>query len=245
MDGVLWILIGLAGGAIIATLSTDSRQRSMSASGWRRIGTAATGAVGALLGGSALVLRFPALRTDGLTTAAAALAGALWLSWVVAISIGRRRQGDDAEPAAEELSHGAVPYADMPAYDATRQALVEGLSEDAAAHDAGRYAEVGRQFAAVRTTLVRQDAAQGGRLHVALRFWHGWMLARDDRWPGDDSPDPMIAADWPQFARGIASDLALDRDITNPRVAARFGHVAPSLIGAGHSASTIATSSTS
>ncbi len=244
MDGVRWILIGLAGGAIIAMLSIDSRPRSMSDSGSRRIGTMVTGAVGALLCGFALTLYDPSMRTESLTTSVAALAGALWCSWVVEITIARRRTGDRAELPLDKLSHGAVPFADLPAYDMTRQALVDGLSEDAAAHDAGRYAEVGRQFAAVRTTLVRQDAAPGGRLHVALRFWHGWMLARDDRWPGDDSADPIVTADWPQFARGIASDLALDRDITNPRVAARFGHVAPSLIGVGISASTIATTST-
>jgi hypothetical protein len=242
MDGLLWILIGLGAGAIIATLSIDSRPRSMSQSGWRRIWTTIAGAVGALLGGFALLLYDPTMRTNGLTTAVAALGGGLWFSWLVDITVARRRQGDGAEPVAAEPMRHSLRLADMPAYDATRQALVEGLTEDAAAHDAGRYAEVGRQFAAVRSTLTRQDAALSGRLHVALRFWHGWMLARDERWPGDETIDPIVAADWPRFARGIASDLALDRDISDARVSARFAHVTPSLVSAGHSASPIATS---
>jgi hypothetical protein len=184
------------------------------------------------------------MRSDGLTTAVAALAGALWVAWIVEITVTRRRNGEETEERVVDGLFDSVRASDLPAYDATRQALVAGLTEDAAAHDAGRYAEVGRQFAAVRLTLNRQEASPSGRLHVALRFWHGWMRARDDRWPGDDSTDPIVAADWPRFARGVASDLALDRDITEPRVSARFGPAMPALMTAGHSASPIATSST-
>lgn len=244
MDGLLWILIGLGAGVVIATLSVDARPRSVSQSGWRRVGITVAGAIGALIGGFALSMLEPAMRGDGMTTAVAALAGALWLSWIVEITVSRRRHGDDTGAPEPDLMYDSIRAVDMPAYDVTREALVEGLTEDAVAHDAGRYAEVGRQFAAVRATLARQDAPQSSRLHVALRFWHGWMLARDERWPGDDSLDPMVAADWPRVARGIASDLALDRDISDPRVAARFSIRTPALVSAGHSPTTAATTPT-
>jgi len=112
---------------------------------------------------------------------------------------------------------------ELPAYDAVRQALVTGLIEDALAHDAGRYAEIGRQLPGVRHTLSRQNPSPDSRLSVALRFWRGWTEARDERWRGDEADKLIAMADWPRFARTIASDLALDRDTMEPAVVTRFG----------------------
>jgi uncharacterized membrane protein YeaQ/YmgE (transglycosylase-associated protein family) len=226
---LLWILMGLGAGVITSLLSVDSRPGSMSDTGWRWIRRMIAGVIGAFAGAYALFLYDPTTRSDGLTLAAAALAGGLWLSWILDVTSSRRRRGEELEHPVSASTPGSLRPADMPAYDVSRQALVEGLTEDAAAHTAGRHAEVGRRFPAVRDRLSRHNPSPSSRLHVALRFWHGWMQARDARWQEDDSPDAISVADWPLLARGVASDLALDRDISDPRIIARFTYAAPSL----------------
>jgi hypothetical protein len=120
---------------------------------------------------------------------------------------------------------------DVTGYDAARQAVVAGLMEDAQAHEAGRYAEIGRQFPSVRDRVSRQDPAWNFRLQLALRFWRGWTLARDERWRLSDDNTPMAAADWPRFARTIASDLSVDRDTTDPAIIGRFAYATPWRVG--------------
>ena len=220
MDALLWILIGLAGGLTIAALAPQSRRSSMSDEGWRRVRAAAVGMVGALVGGYALVLFDPSLRTDGLTTAIASFAGALWFAAVAEAYSSRRRRGETTEAGASEPSSRTA--IETPAYDAARQALVAGLLEDAAAHDAGRYAAIGRQMPAIDDTVSRQDSSRTRQLQLALRFWRGWMDARDERWLDGDPEKRMTLTDWPRFARVIASDLALDRATRDPAIVARF-----------------------
>jgi len=221
MDALLWILIGLAGGLTIAALAPQSGRLSMSDEGWRRVRAAAVGMVGALVAGYALVLFDPSLRTDGLTTAIASLAGALWFAAVAEAYSSRRRRGESTGAGASEpTSRTAI---ETPAYDAARQALVAGLLEDAAAHDAGRYADIGRQMPAIGDTVSRQDSSRSlQQLQLALRFWRGWIEARDERWLYGDPENRMTLTDWPRFARVIASDLALDRATRDPAVVARF-----------------------
>jgi uncharacterized membrane protein YeaQ/YmgE (transglycosylase-associated protein family) len=222
MDVMLWILIGLAAGLAIAALAPEMGRRSLSPLGSRRVRDMAAGMIGAVAAAYAFTRFAPALRVDGLTTALAALAGALWLAGIVEVYSSRRRAGEDTEQRQPERRATASGIA-LPAYDAARQALVAGLTEDALAHDAGRYAEIGRQLPAVRGILSRQNPAPASRLQVALRFWRGWTEARDERWRGGEADKLIAVADWPRFARTIASDLALDRDTMEPAIVTRFG----------------------
>ena len=106
----------------------------------------------------------------------------------------------------------------MVKYGITRDSIVGGLLIDAAAHEAGRFDEIGRRFDRIDGE-VRQN---GGvtRLYTALAFWGGWIDARNRGW----QPDANIPkAEWPMLARRIASDLAQDHEISDQRVGARFG----------------------
>ena len=222
MDVMLWILTGLAAGLAIAALAPEMGPRSLSRSRSRRVRNMAAGMIGAVAVAYVFTRFSPALRVDGLTTALAALAGALWLAGVVEVYSSRRRAGEDTEERQPEPR--ATPRATEPAaYDTARQALVAGLIEDALAHDAGRYAEIGGQLPDVRRILSRQNPSPPSRLQVALRFWRGWTEARDERWRGDEADKLIAVADWPRFARTIASDLALDRDTMEPAIVTRFG----------------------
>ncbi len=221
MDVMLWILIGLAAGLAIAAVAPEMGPRSLSQSGSRGVRDMAAGMIGAVAVAYAFTRFSPALRVDGLTTAFAALAGALWIAGVVEVYSSRRRAGEDTEQRQPERS-GTPSAIELPAYDAARQALVAGLIEDALAHDAGRYAEIGRELPAVRAHRYPAKIP-ASRLQVALRFWRGWTEARDEQWRGDEADKLIAVADWPRFARTIASDLALDRDTREPAIVTRFG----------------------
>ena len=67
MDVILWILIGLAGGLTVAALAPQMGLPTRSAAAPRRVRGMATGLVGAVAAGSALVLADPAVRADRLT----------------------------------------------------------------------------------------------------------------------------------------------------------------------------------
>jgi hypothetical protein len=221
MDVLLWILIGLASGVAISALVPQTEWVSLSDAGWRRVRASAAGVAGAIAAGYALVLFDPSLRTDGLTTAVASLAGALWLTAIVEVYAARRRRGEGTEARAPEPT-GSPTAIETPAYDAAREALVAGLLEDAAAHDAGRYTEIGRRLPAIGASVSRQDPSRNPRLQLALRFWTRWIEARDESWQGSGVNKPIGPADWPRFARIIASDLASDRDTRDPVILARF-----------------------
>src|SRR5688572_10583799 len=222
MDVLLWILVGLAGGLTIAALAPPSDLPSRSVTGRRHVRSAAVGMVGAAAAGYALVLFDPSLRTDGLTTTIASLAGALWLAAAVDAYASRWRRGESAPRADVSESSGSRTAIETPAYDAVRKALVDGLLEDAAAHDAGRYEELGRHFPTFGDMVWRQSRSQSVQLQLALRFWRGWVVARDGRWPDGEPANTMTLTDWPRFARVIASDLALERSTRDPAIVARF-----------------------
>jgi hypothetical protein len=224
MDVLLWILIGLAGGLGVAALAPEMSRRSPSESAWRRVRSMAAGAGGAIAAGYGLVRFQPTHRTDSLTTTLAALAGALWLAGIVEVYASRRRRGETSAAAAPARA-GSPPATHMPAYDSARQALVAGLLEDALAHEAGRYAEIGRKMPAIRETVSRQDPAWNSRLQLAVGFWNGWSEARG-HWDDDAQRNPIAVGAWPRLARTIASDLALDRDTTDPVIVAHFGRAA-------------------
>ena len=232
MDVLLQVLIGLAGGAAVAALMPKMEPPSMSRSGRRRVRAMLAGLIGAIAASYGLVLLDPSVRTDGLTTALAGLAGALWLAGIVEVYSSRRRRGEDGDRRTADRE-GSPSALHTPAYDASRQALVGALLEDAAAHDAGRYEEIGRELPGIRHAVSRQERSWSSRLQLALRFWHGWTEARDERRKGSSQGDkPVVLEDWPRFARVIASDLALDRDTTDPAIVGRFADAAPLLVAA-------------
>jgi hypothetical protein len=102
-------------------------------------------------------------------------------------------------------------------YGKARNSLVDELLKDAAAHDEGRFDEIGLR--SERMHLPRVGPPELTKLRVALRFWDGWTEARNRSWP----PDGNIAkAEWSMLARRIAADLAGDREISDARVSATF-----------------------
>ena len=116
----------------------------------------------------------------------------------------------------------------MLTYAAARDALVRQLLGDAAAHDAGRYDELGRRFDTLEREFPRSGAPELTRLRVALTFWDSWIDARNHGWPSSGS---IGKAEWPPLARGIAADLIGDREITDARVRARFDSCAHVSLG--------------
>ena len=229
MDVMLWIVIGLAAGLAITTLAPEMGPLPTSGS-MRRGRNIAAGVAGAIGAAAAYVWFDLPSSGSGLTAALAALAGALWLAGVIEVYSSRRRRDEGTTPRASEpsVSSAAIEVAgELTGYDAARQAVVAGLIEDAEAHEAGRYAEIGRRFPAVCERAFRQDPAWNVRLQLALRFWPGWTAARDERWRTSDLETPIAAADWPRFARTIASDLAIDRDTMEPVIVGRFAYATP------------------
>ncbi len=107
-------------------------------------------------------------------------------------------------------------------YAEARDTIVTHLLEDVAAHDAGRYDEVGRRFDAVEHRFPTGTAPELGKLHIALTFWDGWVHARNHGWP----PGPITEAEWPSIVREVTADLGADRDITNETVLRHFDIVA-------------------
>jgi hypothetical protein len=95
MDVPLAALIGLAGGATVAALMPEIQPPSRSRSAGRRVRAMLAGLGGAVAAGYGLVLFYP--RADGLTTALASLAGALWLAGIVDVYSSRRRRGENGE----------------------------------------------------------------------------------------------------------------------------------------------------
>lgn len=197
---LLWIVIGLGAGWTIGalTLGKDSRRsRELSA-----------GLIGAFLGPLVLELLDSTTRVDTLTASVAALAGALWLAWIVCVVA-------SGDVAAKSLDGET----DMVSYGTARNSLVAELLKDAASHEAGRFDEVGRRFDGIERDLPRGTAPALAKLRVALAFWDGWIDARDHGWQGGGD---IPKGEWPMLARRIASDLSSDRDISDARVGARF-----------------------
>ncbi len=224
MDVMLWILIGLAGGLSVAALAPELRPPTRSAVARRRVRGMAAGLVGAVAAGYGLVLADPALRADRLTAGLGALAGALWFAGIAEAYTSRWRRDEGSVLATAPVSGGTRSAREISAYDAAREALVAGLLGDAAEHEAGRYAEIGRGMPDVRAAVARQDPTSTPRLRLALRFWGGWSEAS----AGGAAAPPT--ANWPRLARTLAGDLALDRDTSDPLILAGSDYAAPALV---------------
>jgi hypothetical protein len=104
-------------------------------------------------------------------------------------------------------------------YGTVRNSLVTELQKDAAAHEYGRYEDIGRRFGDVEREMPPGAAPQLMGLRMALAFWNGWIDARNRDWPACGN---ITKAEWPMLARRIVSDLSADHDISEPRVGARF-----------------------
>jgi len=116
----------------------------------------------------------------------------------------------------------------MVTYAVARDSIVGELLRDAAAHEAGRFDQIGGHFDPIVNALPRGRAPSLTRLRTALAFWDGWIDARNRGW----QPDANIGkGEWPMLARRIASDLSQEREISEPRVSARFDASLPSSTG--------------
>ncbi len=107
-------------------------------------------------------------------------------------------------------------------YAEARDSIVTHLLEDVAAHESGKYDEVGRRFDAVEHRFPTGTAPELGKLHTALTFWDGWVHARNHGWP----PGPISEAEWPSLVREVTADLEADREIANEKVLRHFDIVA-------------------
>lgn len=107
----------------------------------------------------------------------------------------------------------------MHTYASARDAIAEHLRRDAAAHDAGRFDEIGRRFDALEHAFPRGSDAGLAKLRIAMIFWDAWIEARNLGWQGTKGIQP---GEWPVLARGVADDLAADREISDDRVLERF-----------------------
>jgi uncharacterized membrane protein YeaQ/YmgE (transglycosylase-associated protein family) len=213
VDVLLWIVIGLVGGWATAHLVAGAgRSRGMAA-----------GLIGALLG--ALGTRaVPAFGPDSLNASLAAVTGSLWLGLIVSIVTSRWRRRAERLAPGNDAVHVTVATSltsegHMLTYGTARNSLVGELLKDAAAHEAGHYAEIGRRFDGVERELPLGAARPLAKLRVALSFWFGWIDARDRQWLAGGN---INKAEWPMLARRIASDLAEDREVSDARVGARF-----------------------
>ena len=219
MATIWWIAVGLGAGWVTSRL--------MLYTGDRRVPGAVVGMVGAFLGGTAMRLLDRGAEGEGVTSLVAALAGAIGLTFAVCAVASERAGGRAARPARDTNADGR---ADVLTYDGARDVLVEQLLADATAHDAERYDEVGRRFDAVERQFPRGAAPEFARLRVALTFWDAWIDARNVDW---QSSDGIRKADWPVLARGVASDLAGDHEISNSSLRGRFDAAAGHSLGGG------------
>jgi hypothetical protein len=120
-------------------------------------------------------------------------------------------------PSGDVATVSLDEEADMVAYRRARNSLAGELLKDAAEHEAGRFDEIGQR--SDRMEVPRVGPPELTKLRVALSFWDGWTDARNRGWQAGDS---IAKGEWPMLARRIASDLAEDREISDPRVGARF-----------------------
>ena len=87
-----------------------------------------------------------------------------------------------------------------------------------AAHEEGRYDEIGVDFDEVERDLPK-DGPEFYKLHVARHFWDGWIDARNHDWRHYEL---ISKEDWPTLARQIVDDIRADLEVTNPIVVGMF-----------------------
>jgi hypothetical protein len=65
---------------------------------------------------------------------------------------------------------------------AAKRALIAGLLDAAAAHEAGYYNKIGAQFEAFERLLAEADGYASNQASLAYNFWDGWIDARNHDW---------------------------------------------------------------
>ena len=118
-----------------------------------------------------------------------------------------------AVDVAVRRRNGTVTDADM------RDRAVAWLVAAADAQERGDLARIEDGFDELEVLLARGGQLEHATLRIALDFWDGWIDARNHSWMYYEG---IGRSDWPQLARGIASDLEADRDVRDERVLARF-----------------------
>lgn len=107
----------------------------------------------------------------------------------------------------------------MYSYSEARQLLINNLTHDATAHEAGRFQDIGLDFDELDYNLPRDGGPEFDKLLLALTFWDGWIDARNHEWQYYEG---IEEGDWPVLARRIAQALEMGDEITEPKVLARF-----------------------
>ncbi len=104
-------------------------------------------------------------------------------------------------------------------YQEAKERLIAGLLQDVAAHEAGRYEDIGADYDKVDSELPRGMDPEFDKLHVALHFWDGWIDARNHNW---HFYEPITKEAWPDLARHIVKDVRADLDITHTLIVSKF-----------------------
>jgi hypothetical protein len=102
------------------------------------------------------------------------------------------------------------------AVEQARVRVAEALERAAAAHEAGRCAELQRLFEIIDIPDVRVPGADGQRIGVALNFFDGWVDALNHDWLYYEG---IEREDWPRLARALALCLREDRELDAPQLA--------------------------
>lgn len=109
-----------------------------------------------------------------------------------------------------------------------RHALAGYLRHDADAQDRQSFDEIGRRFDSFEHAFPAGDDETLEKLRIALTFWDSWIDARNNGWQTNSG---ILQHEWPELARGIADDVAADREITSERVHQKFDTVGRSGLG--------------
>ncbi len=107
----------------------------------------------------------------------------------------------------------------MLTYPEAKQFLIENLTRDAAAHESGRYRDIGSGFDELDANLPRDGGPEFEQFFIALAFWDGWIDARNHDW---QYYEEIGEAEWAALARKIVASLASGQELTEPAVLRRF-----------------------
>jgi len=100
-------------------------------------------------------------------------------------------------------------------YDEVRVLVADALERAAKAHEAGQYRELSPLCNSVDVPDTRGEGAAFRKIGIALNFFDGWVDASNHQWLYYDG---ISQADWPRFARIVATALRTDREISVPQI---------------------------
>ena len=104
-------------------------------------------------------------------------------------------------------------------YPEAKQLMIDSLTHDALVHESGQFGDIGEGFDSLDYKLPRNQGPEFDQLLIALNFWDGWIDARNHDWKYYQG---IGQTDWPRLARSIASDLAQDKEVSDPMVLEHF-----------------------